>query len=140
MPSASAAAYFQQQRRVSNGYAYAHNHPHFHMHQHAFYPQTFQQYHPMMSAQGILIEIMDNDETSNTGVNGAHQSRNSVDAQEALYMVTINGQRYIMNEAQVTQLVTEVHQHEAHQRNLQQQQFFQQQQQLRQQQQHRRHF
>jgi hypothetical protein len=132
MPAGSAAAYFHQQQGFPNTFMYAHHHPHLHMHQQQFfYPYLIHQYHPMMSAQGILIEIMDDTD----GVNGAMNG-----AQESLYMVTANGQRYIMNEEQVRQLVTQVYQGQIHQENLQQQQQFQQQQQQFQQQQQQQHF
>ena len=68
----------------------------------------------MMSTPGILIEIIDELPT-NAG-------------QEQNYRVSMNGQQHVMNEAQVIQLLDQVHQQENLQRNQQQQQFFQQQQ------------
>ncbi|CAF0743057.1 unnamed protein product [Rotaria sp. Silwood1] len=131
MPAAAAAAYLQQQQRYPNGYVYAQHHPHYYMH----HPQFFQQYYPMMSAQGVLIETMDENEPTHATVNGSMNG-----AQDpSLFAVTINGQRYIMNEGQVIQLVGEVYQQHAYQANLQQQQqqarFQQQQQHFQQQQQ-----
>lgn len=147
MSAGSAAAFFNQQAGIPNAFMYTqhHQHPHLHFHQpFIFQPHLLHQYHPMMSAQGILIEVMDDNDLSHQtphgGMNGAMNA-----TEESLYMVTINGQRYIMNEAQVRQLVTEVYQRQAVQANLQQQHILQQQQQfLRQQQQryqqHQQHF
>lgn len=128
MSAGSAAAYFHQQPGAPNGLGFAQPHAHLHMHQpFLFQPHLLHQYHPMMSAQGILIEIMDDQEPHMNTTNGNHQS---------MYMVTINGQRLIMNESQVRQLVTEVHQRQATQENLQRQHLLQRQQLLQQQQQH----
>jgi hypothetical protein len=129
MSAGSAAAYFHQQPGLLNTSMYAHHHPHLHMHQqHFVHPHFIHQYHPMMAAQGILIEIMDDADLNNPTLDGINGTMNSV--QESLYLVTVNGQRYIMAEGQVRQLVTEVHQRQAYQENLQQQQqqYFQQQQ------------
>jgi hypothetical protein len=130
MDAGSAAAYFHQQRGFPNTSMYAHHHPHLHMHQQHF----IHQYHPMMFARGILIEFMDDVDLNNptlNGVNGAHES---------LYRVTVNGQRYVMTEDQVRQFLTEVHQRQNYQENLQQQQQFQQQLQFFQQQAQQQHF
>lgn len=70
----------------------------------------------MMSTPGILIEIIDEPPTG-TGPRSA--------GQEQYYMVSMNGHRHVMNEAQVVQLLEQVRQQE----NYQQQPFFQQQQQ-----------
>ncbi|CAF4234969.1 unnamed protein product [Rotaria socialis] len=147
MQAGTAAAFFQlhhqqqqqqQQQQYPNTYMYAHHHHHPHMHMHhqpVFYPPMFQQYYPMMSAQGILIEIMDDEEAKNANSNEANGPTHDTNhaAKELLFMVTVNGQRYIMNEAQVIQLVTDVYQHQNYQVQLQQhqqqQQLFQQQQQ-----------
>ncbi|UJR33229.1 hypothetical protein I4U23_020684 [Adineta vaga] len=150
MPVGAAAAFFhqhhqQQQRRqgIPEEFIQAHQQQQ-HMHPGPmFYQPGVQHYHPMMSAQGILIEAMDDIDPSSfsaDGVNGTSDT-NGTDgtngnAQEAYYMVTMNGQRFVMNEAQVRQLVTEVYQQQAYQENLQQQQHFHQQQQFFQQQQH----
>ena len=136
MSAGSAAAYFQQQQQqpgFPNANMFAphhphHHHPHVHMHQpHFMHPHFLHQYHPLMSARGILIEIIDEADPHNQpphGVNGPMD-----DAQDSLYMVTVNGQRYVMSEDQVRQLVTEVHQRQSYQENLQQHQQQQQQQQ-----------
>ena len=126
MPADVAAAYFyQQQQGLPNAFMYAHQ-PNLHMHQHPhfFHPHLIHQYYPMMSAQGILIEIMDDAQTNVFSRNGIHNSMNGVNfgVQEPLYLVTMNGQRYIMNEREVRQLVIEVYQRENYQANLQQQQ------------------
>lgn len=136
------AAFYHQQQAYPNGYMYAHHyhHPH-HVHPHMSQQQFFhphqqshytQQFHPTMSAPGILIEVIENEEAKNGTTNGTDPSPNEnstngakSDAQEAAYMVTINGQRYVMNEEQVTQYIGEVHR----QQQQQQQQHFQQQQQ-----------
>ncbi|CAF2146116.1 unnamed protein product [Rotaria magnacalcarata] len=145
MQAGTAAAFFQQhhqeqqqqQQQYPNAYMYPyHHHPHMHINQQpVFYPPMFQQYYPMMSAQGILIEIMDDEEPKNANsneVNGSTSGTNHT-TKELLFMVTVNGQRYIMNEAQVIQLVTDVYQQQNYQTQLQQQQqqLFQQQQQQR---------
>ena len=126
MDAGAAAAYFHQQQGFPNTSMYAqhhHHHPHLHMHQqHFVYPHFINQYHPMMFARGILIEIMDDLEVQN-GANG-----------ESLYMVTANGQRLIMTEDQVRLFVNEIYQRQTYQENLLQQQQFQQQQQFFQQQ------
>lgn len=84
------AGFFHQARFPTAGVGYAYPHPHF-MHQ----------FHPMMSSQGILIELVDN----------LHQATSPTnDQQTQLYMVTMNGQRLIMNQTQVTQLVNQVYQ------------------------------
>ena len=69
----------------------------------------------MMSAQGILIEVVESDgarpstnETSTDGGTGAN-------AHEQLYLVTMNGQRQVMNEDQIRQLVTDIHQNQMYQ-------------------------
>jgi hypothetical protein len=124
-----------QQQAYSNGYMYAHPHVHTHMPQAQFYHHPhahqhasfFHQYHPMMSAQGILIEVLDTEQTTN--VNGADASinANSGEDQEQLYLITMNGQRQVMTEDQVRQLMIEVHQQQMYQSYQQQQQFQQQQ-------------
>ena len=136
MPVGAAAAYFHQQRQAyPNGYLHPNHHPHLHMNQpHFYHPNLFQHYHPMMSARGILIEIMDDVDPANYTSDGVNGSTNA--APETLYMVTMNGQQFVMNEEQVRQLVTEVYQQQTYQENLQQQQHFHQQQQFYQQQQH----
>ena len=126
MPADVAAAYFhQQQQRFPNPFMYAHR-PNLRMDQHPrfFHPHLIHRYYPMMSAQGILVEIMDDAQINDFNQNGIHSSMNGVNfgAQGPLYLVTIHGQRYIMNEGQVRQLMTEAYQREAYQENLQQQQ------------------
>ncbi|CAF0871748.1 unnamed protein product [Adineta steineri] len=143
MPAGTAAAFFhthhqQQQRRQGIPEEFIHaQHPNIHP-GHVLHPHLFQQYNPMMTARGILIEVMDDvDPTqfSSDGANGA-----PFDANEGIFMVSINGQRYVMNESQVRQLVTEVYQQQAYQETQQQQQqqqhYQQQQQYFQQQQQH----
>jgi hypothetical protein len=143
MSAGSAAAYFQQQQQQQQGFPntfmHTQHHPHLHAHQpFIFQPHLLHQYHPMMSARGILIEIMDDTDVNNNTPNGVNGPMNGT--QGSLYMVTMNGERYIMNEGQVKQLVTEVHQRQALQdlqrQHLQQQYFQLQQQHFRQQQQH----
>ena len=146
MSAGSAAAFFHQQQQQQQGFAnpmfaapprpppppphhhhHHHHHPHAHMHQpHVMHPSFVHQYHPMMSAQGILIEFIDDADPQNQphGVNGPMDG-----PQDSLYVVTMNGQRYVMNEDQVRQFVTEVHQRQSFQDNVQQQQQQQQQQQ-----------
>ncbi|CAM4989793.1 unnamed protein product, partial [Rotaria socialis] len=55
--------------------------------------QIFQQYYPMMSAQGILIEIMDDEEAKNANSNEANGPTHDTNhaAKELLFMVTVNG-------------------------------------------------
>lgn len=121
MTPGTAAAYFQHQQAL-------HHHQ-----QLPFHPHLLHQYHPMMFAQGILIEFMDDYDQNQhmyPNINGTHES---------LYMVTTNGQRHIMTEGQVQQLLNEVYQREQfqqqqqqfhlHHQQQQQQQFHQQQQQ-----------
>ncbi len=143
MSAGSAAAYFHhQQQRFPNTFMHAQRHPHLHTHQpFIFQSHLLHQYHPMMSARGILIEIMDDTDVNNNTPEGVNGPINGT--QGSLYMVTMNGQRYIMNEGQVKQLVTEVYQRQALQdlqRQHLQQQYFQLQQQHFQQQQHQQHF
>ncbi|CAF0748451.1 unnamed protein product [Rotaria sordida] len=138
MPAGAAAAYFQQQQqqRFPNGFMYAHPPPHYHVHPPPIiHPHLLPQYYPMMSAQGILVEIMDDAEPDAFIPNGP---MNGGASDPGLFMVTISGQRYIMNEAQVMQLVGEVYQQQGYQGN-QQQQFQQQQQQQQQFRQHQQH-
>ena len=140
-------AYYQPHYHHQQGYPQAyvytqqphhhhHHHPH-HVHHHhpqmnqQFYhqqtPTSFiHQYYPMMSAQGIMIEVIDNETISNINENGLNVSmnENSHEPQEQLYLVTINGQRQVMTEDQIRQLVTDVHQQQLYQ-NFQQQQTFQ---------------
>jgi hypothetical protein len=142
MPS---AAYYHQQQAFPNPFAYTHNHVHPHIPQQQFFhPHQHQnfihQHQPMMSAQGILIELLDNEEAKNLTNNEVNSSLNdtstngaSSEAQEKLFLVTIHGQRYIMNEEQVTQYVAEVQRQQ--QLQQQQQQHFHQQQQFHHQQQ-----
>jgi hypothetical protein len=157
MPNNASTAYYhqQQQQGFPNAFMYAHHHHHAHPHmpqqqfyqphQHA-YPQFAHQYHPMMAAQGILIEVIDEEEPTNPAGNGVNPSTNettapsaNVDSQETLYLVTMNGQRYVMNKDQIMQFATEMYQqqiyHNHQQQHFQQQQYFQQQQLFRQQQQ-----
>ncbi|CAF4397975.1 unnamed protein product, partial [Rotaria magnacalcarata] len=48
-------------------------HPHPHPHPH---PQFIHQYYPMMSAQGILIELIDNEDAKTLAANGVKLSTN----------------------------------------------------------------
>jgi hypothetical protein len=118
-------AYYHQHQAFQNGFLYAHHHhPHVHAHipQQQFFhaqPQAhfIHQYHPMMAAQGILIEIIDNEQANNltgngvssamgdTGTNGTYTN-----AQEQLYMITMNGQRYVMSEEQLRQYIAQIQQ------------------------------
>ena len=138
-----------QQQAYANTYVYTHPqhhaHPHHHHHHHhhlnphmthqQFYQahahQSFiHQYHPMMSAQGIFIELLDNETNTDPNGNGTQSgtSENPAEVQPQLYLVTINGQRQVMNEDQVRQLIAEVQQQQqqAYQ-NYQQHPFHQQQ-------------
>jgi hypothetical protein len=131
MPAGAAAAYFQQQRQgFPNGFLHPNQ-------QNVFHPNLFQHFHPMMTARGILIEAMEDIDLSNFTADGVSGSTNGANlgVLETLYLVTMNGQQYVMNEEQVTQLVSEVYQQQTYQENLQQQQLFHQQQQFYQQQQ-----
>lgn len=135
MSAGSAAAFFHQQQGLPNDFMFAQPQPHAHLHMHQpffFQPHLLHQYHPMMSAQGILIEAMDDAEPNINASDGTNGSMNG--AQQTLYMVTVNGQRLIMNEGQVKQLVTEVYQRQAVQEHLQRQHLAQQQQLFQQQQ------
>ena len=131
MSAGSAAAYFNRPQGFPRPpMHHPHSHPQMHQ-QHFVHPQFIHQYHPMMSAQGILIEMMDEPDVYNHTPNG-HMNG----ADDSLYMVTANGQRIIMTEEQVRLLLHNVHQQQTYQENLQQQQqFHQQQQQFQQQQQ-----
>ncbi|CAF3142087.1 unnamed protein product [Rotaria socialis] len=148
MPPAAAAAYFHQQQVFPNGYTYAHHHHHnhhhhinqnmpyqqfFHLHPHP-HPQFIHQYYPMMSAQGILIELIDNEDAKTLAANGVKLSTNetsnndlNTEDQIQLFLITMNGQKYVMTEEQIKQFVVEVHQQQQ-QHLQQQQQHFQQQQ------------
>ncbi|CAF1933706.1 unnamed protein product [Rotaria magnacalcarata] len=150
MPPAAATAYFHQQQVFPNGYTYAHHNHHHHHHHHINqnmpyqqffhphphpHPQFIHQYYPMMSAQGILIELIDNEDAKTLAANGVKLSTNetsnndlNTEDQIQLFLITMNGQQYVMTEEQIKQFVVEVHQ--------QQQQHFQQQQQQQQQQFH----
>jgi hypothetical protein len=135
------AAFYHQQQAFPNTFMYNQHHVHPHMPQQQFFhphqhPNFIHQHNPMMAAQGILIEVLDNEEAKNLTNNEANSLLNDIstngassEAQEKLYLVTINGQRYIMNEEQVTQYVAEVQRQHFHQ----QQQFHHQQQQQQQQ-------
>jgi hypothetical protein len=107
MPLPTVVAFFEQQSNIPFTYA----------HVHQPYQHVFHQYHPMMSGQGILIEIIDTPEMNDS--NRTHANRH-----EQIYMVTMNGQRVIMNERQVKQLVVDAYQRQLYQ-SQQQQQFFQ---------------
>lgn len=108
----SNAAYYHQphQHQVfPHAYVYAH-HPHVHAHtsqQQFVHPQThfIHQYYPMMTAHGIVVEVLDNDEANNANANGA-----TSDAHEQLYLITMNGQRYVMNEEQIKQYIAQIQQ------------------------------
>lgn len=87
-------------------YVYAH-HPHVHTHtsqQQFVHPQThfIHQYYPMMNAHGIVVEMIDNEEANNATGNGT--------TSEQLYMITMNGQRYVMNEEQIRQYIAQIQQ------------------------------
>jgi hypothetical protein len=141
-------AYYHQHQAFPNAFVYAHHQPH-HVHPHMSQQQFFHphshlhfihQNYSTMAAQGILIEVIDNEEVKNLIGNGVNSSLNetstnaaSSDTQEQFYLVTINGQRYVMNEEQVKLYVTEVQKHQ--QQQQQQQQFHHQQQQQQHQQQ-----
>ncbi len=135
-------AYYPQHQAFPNAFVYAHHHPHHH-HVHAHIPQQqffhaqphahfIHQYHQMMAAQGILIEVLDNEEANNLTANGVTSALGETstnggnwNAQEQLYLITMNGQRYVMNEEQIRQYITQIQQ----QQNFHQQQHFHQQQQ-----------
>ncbi len=124
-------AYYHQHQAFPNAFVYAHHHHHPHVHAHIpqqqfFHPQPhahfIHQYHPMMAAQGILIEILDNEEANNLTGNGVSSalgepSTNGTNsnAQEQLYLITMNGQRYVMNEEQITQYIAQIQQQQQHQ-------------------------
>lgn len=104
-------------------------HPHAHSQAHA---QAFiHQFYPMMSAQGILIEVIENDGINHVNENGANISmnENSTEIPEQLYLVTINGQRQVMTEDQIRRLVADIHQQQLYQTYQQQTASAQQQQQ-----------
>ncbi|UJR13956.1 hypothetical protein I4U23_000959 [Adineta vaga] len=149
MPTTPTGTYYQQQP-YANTYMYPQHPMHqFHpqMPQQQFYQahaqqpqqpqqhpniQFFNQYYSMMAAQGILIEVIDPEEANNLMANGVtapsqsnDNSTNSsrFDGQENLYLVTMNGQRFIMTEEYIRQIVVEIQQ----QQQQQQQQFQQQQ-------------
>jgi hypothetical protein len=88
-----------------------------------------------MAAQGILIEVIDREEANNLITTGVHSPSlpnatptNGVrfNTQEQLYLVTMNGQRFVMTEEHIRQIVTDIQQQQ--QQHFQQQQFYQQQQ------------
>ena len=123
------ATFFHQlHQNFPNAFTYAHrsHHPNLHMHQ-----QAFQQYNPLMYAQAVIVEELDDAQRRNLTPDLLNQLMNGnyVDPQEPLYIVTYRGQRSIMNEGQITQLVYQISQPQAYQTNLQQQQQQQQQQQ-----------
>jgi hypothetical protein len=128
------AGYFHaQQQRFPNGFTHAPCPLHPHMHQQRFTrPQLFQQYRPTMLAKAMIVEELDHAQLSHLSddVNGLING-NHFDAQEPLYMVTYDGRRSVMNEGQITQLLYQLSQQQAHLVNLQQQQqqYFRQQQQ-----------
>ena len=107
MYAMSNAAYYHQ--AFPQAYVYAH-HPHVHAHtsqqqqQQFVHPQThfIHQYYPMMNAHGIVVELLDNDEGNNTTGNGV--------TSEQLYLMTMNGQRYVMNEEQIRQYIAQIQQ------------------------------
>ena len=117
-------AYYHQHQAFPNGFVYAHHHPHVHAHipQQQFFhaqPHThfIHQYHPMMAAHGIIVEIIENEQANNLagsgissamdepGANGTHTN-----PQEQLYQITINGQRYVMSEEQLRQYIAQIQQ------------------------------
>lgn len=85
------AAYFHQHHAVPPTFVFSPYQTQF------VHPQFLQHYHQYLTGQGILIEIMDENEMMMTN-------------QPTLYLVTINGQRMIMNENQVRQLLMEIQQ------------------------------
>jgi hypothetical protein len=143
IPGAATGAYYHQQQQVyPNMFMYPQQpqvHPHIPQQQ-FFHPHPqlhfIQQYYSMMAAQGILIEVIDREEANNLITTGVHSPSlpnatptNGVrfNTQEQLYLVTMNGQRFVMTEDHIRQIVTDIQQQQ--QQHFQQQQFYQQQQQ-----------
>ena len=136
--------YYHQPQVYPNMFMYSQQHQmHSHMPQQQFYhphPQLhfIQQYYSMMAAQGILIEVIDKEEANNLITTGVHSPSlpnatptNGVrfNTQEQLYLVTMNGQRFVMTEEHIRQIVTDTQQQQQQQQHFQQQQqhFYQQQ-------------
>lgn len=104
-------AYFAQQRRFQRPF-FPMAHP---FYQHGFHPNGFahghphqfqHQHYPMAFGQGVLIELVDETTTHPSMNNNAyHQQTN-----QQLYMVTMNGQRVVMDEQQVIKLVNDLYQ------------------------------
>ncbi|CAF4184912.1 unnamed protein product, partial [Adineta steineri] len=133
IPTAPTAPYYHQQQAYPNAYMYPQHpihptHPQMPQQQffHAAHPQVqpnihfMNQYYPMMAAQGILIEAIEHEEANNllaNGVTSPSQSNDTsttgglrFDGRENLYLVTMNGQRFIMTEEYIKQIVLEIQQ------------------------------
>jgi len=160
----NATYYYQQPQPQHHAHVYpntfVYGHQHMPQQQQFYHAQPhvhfIHQYQPMMAAQGILIELIDHEEAKNLLASGANSSLNdnqvngaNIDAiQGQLYLITMNGQRYIMNEEQIRHYANEFQQQQQHfqnqmyhhhqqqqqQQHFQQQMFHQQQQQQQQQQ------